>query len=663
MLLSGLKGLGPKRLALLEQYDIRTSDDLIRFFPLDYADNSQTVSVEEAEPGKRAALRLKIVSGPSFFTRNRMSVITFYGSDGKKKIPLRWFNQPFRARSLAIGDERIFQGLVTEKNGKNKALVNPSVYTELTGIMPVYPSVKGLPGKLVREWIRLVLDEEPPAETLPEEVLERAGLPAYAEAIRTVHFPEDMESLKKAWERIRFEQALLFFLYLEDIRRPGALPAGAAFDTKGAEEEYEKTLPYRLTGGQKAAIRDIAGDMGSARRMNRLIEGDVGCGKTAVAEFAMFCAFRSRRQSVFMAPTELLARQQYRQLKKRFGESCGFFSGSLSAAERKEALQKMRSGGWLVIAGTHALFSEDVYYQDLGLVITDEQHRFGVGQRASLQKKGRQPDMLVMSATPIPRTLALMLYGDLEVSMIKDMPAGRTPVKTHLVGPAKREKMYEYLAAEAEQGRKSYVVCPLIEPAEESDMPAAEAVFAELKEKLPKTKIGLVHGRMKEEEKDDVMRRFKEGELSVLVSTTVIEVGIDVKDAVHIVIEGADRFGLSSLHQLRGRVGRGNIPGHCYLSVTEPKPNALERLQVLLETTDGFEVAEKDMLLRGSGDILGLRQSGESSTFALLEACGPEMLIKAKETAVSMLERMTPANMELLERAHKRYRSGDVVMN
>lgn len=663
MLLSTLKGLGPKRLALLEQYNIRTSDDLIRFFPIDYADNSSTVAIAEAEPGKQAALRLKIVSGPSFFTRNGMSIITFYGSDGQKKLPLRWFNQPFRARSLNIGDERIFHGLVTEKNGKNRALVNPTVYTELTGINPVYPTVKGLPGKLIREWIGTVLENEPPAETLPQSLLEKTDLIPYPEAIRELHFPGSMEKLKKAWERIRFEHALFFFLYLEDTRRPGALPAGLAFDTEGAEQTYAGSLPYTLTRGQREAIADIVKDMRESKPMNRLIEGDVGCGKTAVAEFAMYVAYRNGRQSVFMAPTELLARQQHQQLKKRFGEKCGFFSGSLGTAERRTALGKMRSGEWLVIAGTHALFSEDVYYQDLGLVITDEQHRFGVSQRARLQRKGRQPDMLVMSATPIPRTLALMLYGDLEVSMIKDMPEGRTPVKTHLIGKSKREKMYRFLAEEAKAGRKSYVVCPLIEPAEESDMPAAETVYAELKALLPDVSVGLVHGRMKEEEKDTIMTRFRDGDITMLVSTTVIEVGIDVKDAVHIVIEGADRFGLSSLHQLRGRVGRGNIPGHCYLCVSEPKPNAVERLQVLLDTTNGFEVAEKDMEMRGTGDILGIRQSGESSTFALLQECGPQVLLRAREEAAYILEHMTGVNLELLQCAYDRYRREDVVFN
>ena len=663
MLLSGLKGLGPKRRELLEQYNIRTSDDLIRFWPLDYADNSRTVTITEAEPGKQAALRLKIVSGPSFFTRNGMTVITFYGSDGTKKIPLRWFNQPFRARSLSVGDERIFNGLITEKNGKNRAMVNPTVYTELTGITPVYAPVKGLPGKLIRGWIGTVLEKEPPAETLPERVLRNNGLPGMAEAVRTVHFPNDRESLEKAWERIRFENALLFFLYLEDTRRPGAVPTGMSFDTKGAEKAYADSLPYPLTKGQKAAIRDISKDMSATYPMNRLIEGDVGCGKTAVAEYAVFVAHRSGRQSVFMAPTELLAKQQYTQLSKRFGNACGFFSGSLSASQRREALAHMRDGSWSVIAGTHALFSEDVTYKDLGLIVTDEQHRFGVRQRALISRKGQQPDVLVMSATPIPRTLALMLYGDLQVSMIRDMPAGRTPIKTYLIGKNKREDMYRYLEKEAAEGRKSYIVCPLIEQAEDSDLPAAEAVYEELKTLLPKASLALVHGRMKEEEKQTVMTGFRNGTYTMLVSTTVIEVGIDIKDAVHMVIEGADRFGLSSLHQLRGRVGRGSIPGHCYLSVTSPNETALARLQVLLDTTDGFEVAEKDMALRGAGDILGLRQSGESSTSALLQECGPDVLMRARETAVDMLTHMTGENLELLQRAHDRYRNGSVVFN
>ena len=665
MRLEELKGLGEKRLALLLQYHIRTPEDLLYFFPLDYVDNSVLVPPEQWEEGKTFSVKLQIVSGPSFFyARKGMSVLTFYGiTAAGRKVALRWYNQPYRASAICTGAEYIFSGRAHKPARGAASLMNPSVYEELTGIVPVYPRIKGLPGKLIRGWINEVLTELPPQETLPEEVLSYNGFPPLRQALREIHFPASSATLQAALKRLQFEKALLYFLFLGDMRKSSRIATGISFKTDGLLEKFIDTLSFSLTDGQKNAMRDIAADMAASFPMNRLIQGDVGCGKTVVAEFAAYVAFQSDRQCVFLAPTDLLARQQYKDLGKRFKDACGFLSGRLDAKERRAALQKIKDGSWKVIVGTHALFSEDVIYHNLGLVIADEQHRFGVAQRARITRKGTNPDLLVMSATPIPRTLALLLYGDLSVSIIKDMPANRLPVKTHLVGRAKRTDMYRYLAGEALAGRRSYVVCPLIESAENSDIPAAEDVYTELTALMPETKIGLLHGRMKEQEKSDIMLQFKTGSISILVSTTVIEVGIHVPEAAHIVIEGADYFGLSSLHQLRGRVGRGMLQGHCYLSVSEPKANALERLKILLQSSDGFEVAEKDMQLRGTGDIFGLQQSGTGEATRLLQACEEDIIKAASAAAKNMLEHMKPQYLELLQRAGELYRQGDVVFN
>lgn len=664
MKLNDLKGLGPKRLALLEEKNIRTADDLLHFLPVSYLDNSVITPVEDLQDGDFSSVRLKVTTGPSFFSRRGLNIISFFGVDEKgKKVAIRWFNQPYRSAAVIIGKSYIFCGKISKKTGKPLSFINPSVSTDLKGIIPVYQRINGIPNSLIRTWLNTIIQDAYITETLPEFIVSKYSLMPLNLAVTSVHFPQDKKLLEQAYYRIRFEKALLYFLFLGLKRKEDIISCGYAFDTSNLAAAYEASLPYELTSGQKNSIMEICADMAKNVPMNRLLQGDVGCGKTVVAEFAVFVADYNKKQSAFMAPTELLAIQQYKNLKKRFGERCGLYTGSLDSSSRREALFNIKTKKWTVIVGTHALFSEDVHFCDLGLVITDEQHRFGVEQRARLIQKGNHPDVLVMSATPIPRTLALMLYGDLDVSVIHDMPEGRKKINTYIVGTDKRTEMYKFLGKESSEGRRCYVVCPLIESDDDSRMLSVYTVAEELKGLLPDNSIRILHGRMKEPEKAEAMQSFLSGETQILVSTTVIEVGIHVPEAVHIVIENADSFGLSTLHQLRGRVGRGSTQGNCYLSVSNPESKGLERLNIFKSVSDGFSIAEKDMEMRGAGDILGVQQSGAGDQISFMKECGYTVLERAKEASDDIFCNMTSECLSIVETAEKKYGKSNIAFN
>lgn len=657
MELADVKGIGPKRIELLRQLGIESLSDLATYYPSGYLDYSACTPVDELEDGTFASVQVTLTSAPSWYARKGLTTVTVYGRDpAGKRVALRYFNQPYRAKGLEAGQTYIASGRVHLGEKGAPALLNPMLARELRGIVPVYDTVKGLTQTNLRDGIRAALEGAVMEETLPAALREKRDLPQRQEALWELHFPTDRDRLAAARRRRAYEDALYYFLAAQELKEERKRKNGVAFSSREALPEYLKTLPFEPTEAQRRVLAEVARDMASSVPMNRMIEGDVGSGKTSIALFALYAAARDGRQGVLMAPTEILARQHYEALKALFGDECGLLLGSETPREKREALQKIESGAWKAVTGTHALFSPRVRFHDLGVVICDEQHRFGVEQRSAMEQKGSRPDVLVMSATPIPRTLALILYGDLDLSVIDQLPAGRKPIKTHLVGPSKRKDMYRYLAARAKEGEQSYVVCPLIEKTEGLEGLSVDEVYEEVRALVGDVPLQRLHGRMSEAEKQAVMARFHAGEAPILISTTVIEVGVHVPQAAHMVIEGAERFGLSAMHQLRGRVGRGEQQAHCYLVVYEQKKNAMERLQAMLDTNDGFKIAERDLQLRGAGDLMGIRQAGEERENGFLKDCPLPLLEAASVDAGEAYSIPSLENDQLLEAARRRYR-------
>jgi len=655
--LKDIKGIGPKRIELLHQLGIDSLSDLLTYYPSGYLDYSTCTPVDALEDGTFASVQITLTSGPSWYARKGLTTITVYGRDpAGKRLALRYFNQPYRAKGLQPGQTYIASGRVHIGEKGAPALLNPVLAKELRGIVPVYATLKGLTQSSLRDGIRAALEAATVEETLPSSLREKHGLPGRVEALWALHFPTDRQKLDDARRRRAYEDALYYFLVSQELKAERKRRNGIAFSAREALPEYLKTLPFTPTHAQQRVLSEVARDMAEPIPMNRMIEGDVGSGKTSIALFALYAAARDGFQGALLAPTEILARQHYEGLRTLFGDRCGLLLGSETAREKREALQKIESGEWQAVTGTHALFSQNVRFNNLGVIICDEQHRFGVSQRAAMEQKGSRPDVLVMSATPIPRTLALILYGDLDLSVIDELPAGRKPIKTHLVGPSKRQDMYRYLAARAKEGEQSYVVCPLIEKTEGLEGLSVDEVYDEVRELVGDTPLLKLHGRMSEAEKQDVMARFHRGEAPILISTTVIEVGVHVPQAAHMVIEGAERFGLSAMHQLRGRVGRGAQQAHCYLVVYEQKKTAMDRLQAMLDTTDGFKIAERDLQMRGAGDLMGIRQAGEEREEGFLKDCPVSLLEAASVDAAEVYSLPTYENDQLIEAAQRRYR-------
>ena len=657
MELADIKGIGPKRIELLRQLGIENLSDLLTYYPSGYLDYSTCTPVDALEDGTFASVQITLTSGPSWYARKGLTTITVYGRDpAGKRLALRYFNQPYRAKGLQPGQTYIASGRVHIGEKGAPALLNPLLAKELRGIVPVYATLKGLTQSSLRDGIRAALEAATVEETLPSSLREKHGLPGRVEALWALHFPTDRQKLDDARRRRAYEDALYYFLVSQELKAERKRRNGIAFSAREALPEYLKTLPFTPTHAQQRVLSEVARDMAEPIPMNRMIEGDVGSGKTSIALFALYAAARDGFQGALLAPTEILARQHYEGLRTLFGDRCGLLLGSETVREKREALQKIESGEWQAVTGTHALFSQNVRFNNLGVIICDEQHRFGVSQRAAMEQKGSRPDVLVMSATPIPRTLALILYGDLDLSVIDELPAGRKPIKTHLVGPSKRQDMYRYLAARAKEGEQSYVVCPLIEKTEGLEGLSVDEVYDEVRELVGDTPLLKLHGRMSEAEKQDVMARFHRGEAPILISTTVIEVGVHVPQAAHMVIEGAERFGLSAMHQLRGRVGRGAQQAHCYLVVYEQKKTAMDRLQAMLDTTDGFKIAERDLQMRGAGDLMGIRQAGEEREEGFLKDCPVSLLEAASVDAAEVYSLPTYENDQLIEAAQRRYR-------
>lgn len=613
-----LKGVGKVRVELFRKLGIDTVEDLLYHFPRRYEDRGNIMKIAEIVPEESCSV-LGTVTYPPVNIRSQRGVRLTRSlvKDGTGTLEIVWFNQPYITSKLALGKQYIFYGKA--KKTSRMQMINPTIIQledmdKECVLVPVYPTVAGLTQAVIRQTIRQALDmlkdiEDP----LPESVLRKYRLADFGESIRHVHYPKDMESLEKARRRCVFQELLEFQLALLSMRKQDNEAAGIMFNKSTLTDSFIKSLPFELTDAQHRVFNEIYTDMTLPKTMNRLVQGDVGSGKTVVAVLAMLVAAESGYQSTMMAPTEILAQQHFNtvsRLLEGFPFRVALLTGSTTAKNAKEILSGLANGDIHIIIGTHALIEERVQYHNLGLVITDEQHRFGVKQRALLSRKGNNPDMLVMTATPIPRTLAMILYGDLDISIIDEMPPGRIKVKTYVVTEDYRERIDRFILKEVGEGRQVYIICPLVEDSEMIDAYSAVKTAEEAAAKFKDCRVGIIHGKMKPAEKEEVMKSFTEGSIDILVSTTVVEVGVDVPNASLMVVENAERFGLAQLHQLRGRVGRGKNQSYCILFNQGSSEVSKERLEIMTKSTDGFYISEQDLKLRGPGEFFGTRQHG-----------------------------------------------------
>jgi len=647
-------GVGASKAEHLHALGIRTAGELIEYFPFRYEDYSIS-DLGEAKDGDKVTILAVIASPPVSQRYGKVkSRISCKVVSGHFFVTAVWFNQGYLKDKLVPQLEVVLTGKWDAR--RNQLTVSEMEFpgrkaagtSKVDTLQPVY----SLSGEITQKWLRKIIVQALKQygamirEILPLELVKRHDLMARREAIAAIHQPEQMDEGQTARRRMAYEELLLFQLKLHAMRalnrkrgdglaQPVDLPAVRAF---------VRGLPFVLTPSQKKAIADILGDMQAPFAMNRLLQGDVGAGKTVVAAAALFATVKAGYQGALMAPTEILAEQHMRSLEKLFAPvhvSVGLLTGSMTERQRRDVLGALQLGMLDVIVGTHALIQEDVHYRQLGLVVTDEQHRFGVAQRAVLRRKGLNPDVLSMTATPIPRTLAITAFGDLDVSTLRELPKGRKPIKTYWVKPNTMERVHGFIKREADAGRQAYVICPLIEESDKLDVQNAIDVYVQLQSEFPELRVGLLHGRMSAVEKDGAMLAFKQAELQVLVSTTVVEVGVDVPNATLMVVYDADRFGLSQLHQLRGRVGRGEHESHCIL-IADPKSEVgRERMRIMTETTDGFEIARRDLELRGPGDFFGTKQSGIPE-FRLADLTSDfDLMEQARDDAAELVSQST----------------------
>ena len=641
--ITSIKGIGPRRAEGFARLGLFSVEDILHYWPRSYIDYTKSVYMAEAEQGAMAAVRITVLAkAKSVRVRGGLTITSVAATDGAAKLQLVWYNQPYRASDIIEGESYYACGRIDKRRGQK--IMNPALYAELPGIVPLYPACSGLPQKVIRDAAIAATEayKDKITETLPASLIEEYSLMPLGKAIEAMHRPKRFDQLKKAAERVAFEDMLLFSLMLSILRHRREASGGIAFATQGMLEEFLELIPFEPTGAQLAAMRDIERDMGKDMQMNRLIQGDVGSGKTICALFAMYIAIKNGYSAALMAPTEILANQHYETLKKLFGDKAVLLKGSMKKKEKDDTLKKLDSGEALAICGTHAIISGNVKIAGLGLVIADEQHRFGVRQRAAIGEKGVNPDTIIMSATPIPRTISLLMYGDLELSVIDELPPGRKPVATKLVPQSKREDMYRFIERELKLGAQAYAVCPLVDESEALEgVLSANSLYKELSKKLDVT-IELMHGKLSAAEKENRAKRFASGETKLLVSTTVVEVGIDVPNATIMVIENADRFGLAQLHQLRGRVGRGSKVSYCFLLSESGAETAKERLSILSNTSDGFEIAERDLAMRGPGELLGARQHGADEFNISSFAADMRAFNMAKEAAEKLILKNDP---------------------
>lgn len=664
-----LKGVGKARAASLEKLGLYTVEDLINFFPRAYEDRRQIYAIAEAPLENPVCLRAMAASDPTgTYVRKGMELLKLRAVDESGAVDITWFNQSYLKNTLRKGETYIFYGRLSSM-GHRRTMTNPLFEPEarqgvVTGrILPIYRLTAGLSQKQMQALTRQALDlrgNEVP-DVLPSFLLEKHRLAQAPFAYENIHFPRDEQALDQARQRLVFEELYVLAAALERFRNGRKQAEGCPICPTPVEAFYKK-LPFEPTAAQKKAVDEALADMHAGRPMSRLLQGDVGSGKTLVAAALIWQTVKSGYQAAFMAPTEILAAQHYDTLSallNPFGIRIELLTGSMTPARKRQINERLSLGQADVAVGTHALISESAAYRELALVVTDEQHRFGVAQRSALSAKGVHPHVLVMSATPIPRTLALIIYGDLDISVLDELPPGRQPVDTFAVGEEMRERIWRFVRRLVSEGRQVFIVCPMVE---ESDaLPESVKSAREYAEELqrnvfPDLRIACIHGRMKARDKDAVMGAFARGEADILVSTTVIEVGVDVPNAALMIVENADRFGLSQLHQLRGRVGRGRHKSYCVLFSDSSSDQARSRLSIMTKTNDGFLIAQEDLRMRGPGDFFGSRQHGLPEMHAADLSADMRVLHEAQEEARltlrddPLLER--PENRPLLERIH-----------
>jgi ATP-dependent DNA helicase RecG len=676
-----LKGVGPQAAALLGKLGLNTVGDLLRHIPRRWEDRTRFRRVAEVQNGEFVTVCGLVIAANTTYPKPRLQITKVLLDDGGSALTLIWFNQPYLEKTfkglaaarkpvVVYGQARRVGWSLEIQTPEWEALGEDGDTLSANRIVPIYPATEGVRQGRLRRMIHALLQTYVPLveETLPPDVILRHRLLSAQEAVRNVHFPDSLEYLAEARRRLIFEEFFTLQTLLALRRRAHSQEAqGIRFEVslERLRADMAEIVPFELTGAQQRTIAEIAADLGSGRAMNRLLQGDVGSGKTVVALAAMLMAVESGCQAALMAPTEILAQQHaivLRRLLEPVGMAVELSLGSQTVKEKAGVRDRLRSGQSRLVVGTHALIQEGVEFARLGLVIVDEQHRFGVLQRQALRKKGDHPHILVMTATPIPRTLTLTLYGDLDVSLLDELPPGRKPITTHWKPQDKRTLVYAGAQRLLAEGRQVYVVCPLIEESEKLQARSATQLSEHIATNVfPQYRVGLLHGQMKPEEKDSVMARFKAHELDVLVATTVIEVGIDVPNACVIIIEDADRFGLAQLHQLRGRVGRGEHPSFCILMADPKTEDGRARLEALTETRDGFKIAEEDLRLRGPGEFYGTRQSGMPELYIADIVRDMDILMETRETAFQLVEAdptLSRLEHQPLRRALERLQSG-----
>lgn len=648
--IQSLKGIGPVKAKLFKKLGLNTIEDLLEYYPRGYKDKSEITKVIDLKPEESYTVRVRITGkAQEGRTKSKLIITKLTVSDDTGRLNVVWFNNRFVKNTFKEGDEVLMHGKI-KRIGKDLVMETPEYErvslgesVNLMRIVPYYSLTERLTQKDIRKAIYEALQHinEKLADVFPEDLRKKYSLAEVNFCINNIHFPESLDTLELARKRLIFEEFFMMqsgLIHIKQVNNEGK--RGICFDQAIEMQEFIAMLPFKLTSAQLRVFEEVSKDMESSNIMNRLVQGDVGSGKTAIAALALFKCVKSGYQGVMMAPTEILAEQHLCTLEQLFrntGISIGLLKGSMTAKEKGRVLDAAQAGEIDIMVGTHALIQNSVSFNKLGLVITDEQHRFGVRQRALLSAKGENPDMLVMTATPIPRTLSLIVYGDLDISIIDEMPPGRKKVETYFVDSAKKDRLMNFVKKELDAGRQAYFVCPLVEESEKLELNSAVEYSEEIKKQYFRNySVGLLHGKMKAEVKNEVMESFRNKEIQILVSTTVIEVGVNIPNATIMVIEDADRFGMAQLHQLRGRVGRGEYQSYCILISDTKSESARERLKYMTKTENGFEVAEKDLEFRGSGEILGQRQHGLPG-FKLADIFRDVKLLKLSKDAVEYI--------------------------
>ena len=641
-----IKGVGEARALAFRSIGVSTVGELLRFYPRAYEDWSKILPISQCLIGENVCIKGTVMFPvKNERVRGGMLIAKATITDGDDVIAATFFNNKYIDKMLKSGEEYLFYGKITLGKFSAREMITPMFIksSQSVEIKPIYPQNKNITSKIIQSAVQNALEKvETIPEYLPQEIIEEHNLVSLDTAIRNIHFPKDDEDLQRARDRLIFDELFILQLSLLSLKNENKEVKTKNILTKDYTEEFFGLLPFTPTNAQKRAVKEAIGDMQKGKQMNRLLQGDVGSGKTAVAAAIVYSSSKNGMQSALMAPTEVLATQHYETFVRLFsgtGIKCELLVGSTKAKDKKEIKERLKKGEIDLIIGTHALIQEDVEFERLGLVITDEQHRFGVKQRTGLCSKGDNPHVYVMSATPIPRTLALIFFGDLNVSILDELPPGRQKIDTYSVSSAKRGSMFEYIRKHLDEGYQAYIVCPLVEESEMMQgIMSAEEYYKKAQVPFNGYKLDLLHGKMTPKKKDEVMVKFKNGETQLLISTVVIEVGVDVPNAVIMVVENAERFGLSQLHQLRGRVGRGQAKSSCILVTDAKGEEAKARMRIMCETTDGFKIADEDLRLRGPGDFFGTRQHGLPKLKIADILTDTKILTQTQHLAMSIME-------------------------